>query len=220
MAFGISVISSGGFTQIDETYGNFRIIQSGTIVMGIYDSQKTVSFPTQSVTPLVFVRPPYGGQIWGSTGNQTISNSNFTISTFAAMTVKYVVCVPINGSGSDTFGMRVYGPSGQTTFDAAHNLISLDHFMQITMNNYHQGVTTVAVPTPPVGERYILLNPLVIHSIVVTDFDNQMGNEYYLTAQLNSESSITYKSEGMPFSAYQTWSTNGARTLLSGYVNI
>lgn len=220
MTFGIQVISAGGYTQIDDTYGNFRIIASGSVNLSALNPSAEVSFPAQSVIPLVFVRAPYGTQFWGATGVQTVRSNGFTISTFVGGLVKYIVCAPITGAGSDTFGLRITGPSGQTTFDAAHNLIMLDHYVQQAMDNFHNGNITLSVPAPPVGERYILLNPLTIHSQIVTNFEYMTGSEYYLTAWLNSETSITYKSEDLGFEVYQTWSTNGSRTLLSGYVNI
>jgi len=66
MSYGLQIQSSSGYVQIDETYANSGVIQSGTTTTGT-----RVSVPGGLDKGLVFVKIPYGKSItrsyWSST---------------------------------------------------------------------------------------------------------------------------------------------------------
>ena len=137
MSYGLSVQSSLGTIQVDENYVGVRLIQSGSLTA---DSTRIATLTLGqpfSAPPLVLVRPtafgryvggmfflgPYAGQ----------SNDSIRFLGTASVPFDYAIFA-IEGTAVDdgsTYGLRVWNPSNQITFNSAHTRARITHTFSI-----------------------------------------------------------------------------------------
>jgi hypothetical protein len=123
VAYGISIANNSGFVQIDEQFSNFRVVASGTATGN--GSNNPIYFPDYGLIPLIMVRPV-------TLGHKIATDGIWYTNRFSAIcsvpggavgqAFYYKVLVPVAnvGASSDSFGLRVFGPSGQINFDSGH----------------------------------------------------------------------------------------------------
>lgn len=163
MTYGYLQINTDGFTQIDDTYSNYILVASGT---GTANNSNVVTFPTQTVIPLIAV-----GSI--STGGRVtltaLSTSQFRLSYApngaANPTFAYKVYAPIETVTVGGYGLQVFNASGTAVFDSNQNYFRT---RAITLVNPSTDFPTTINATLPVytfthslgGTPYTFLNTM------------------------------------------------------------
>lgn len=141
MSYGIRVVNSSGFVQIDPDYSNYAVL-----VQGAASGSGTVhvDFPAQSKPPLVFAKFAATDR-WLALTQLTNSRATFFIypnagyNTGVSGSFSYAICTPFEDISlpNDQFGFRVLGPSARAVFDSrvsvptvesVHNLILYDDY--------------------------------------------------------------------------------------------
>ena len=113
MAVGIRVSNPSGVVQIDETYRNFLRVGSGSYSGG--GGTISISYTSQSVPPIIFVRPHSDGIYLGKF---TIRNSTAQVFTNGGFDwVVYSLTSPQAISNSP-MGIQVFDAAGQVIFDS------------------------------------------------------------------------------------------------------
>lgn len=187
MTYGLSIISAGGYTQVDDAFGNFRIVQEGVANTGsIVSIGSTNASPSNP--PLIFVRPPYNRRVW-------LERFNMVDKTFRladqgvngdVYQYKYLVLLPVNSVGSDSYGLRVFGESGQALFDSNYPYFAID--MMWRYNPFADRNKNYPMPAVPNGkERYFLANPLTFCFASGDSYQTYITYEGYGSAGLTSE---------------------------------
>lgn len=156
MGYGFQVIGSHGVTQIDETYANHMLYQSGTVALN-----NLASLPSG----LLFIRIPYGGSVGYL--NQT-------------SVLDYRVYREANSLGAgNQHGLRVYGPSGQMFFDGAYRPLKV---LSVINAIAYYGATTPAYASRPwvsyhvFGPQGLLAGPTFNEGYTVGQIATQNGN--------------------------------------------
>lgn len=161
MSYGIRVINPTGELVIDSAAQHYRYhsspspVSGGSISGGVHTPHRfTVTLPTAGMIPMVFVRPEVGKAFAvysivpgsGSTVDIYVLGVNIRVgspsdsqrnATQATPTI-YVFC-PMSAS-SETYGMRLFTPTGAVSFDTGFRPLSLRRVV-----NY--GTTTAFLDT-------------------------------------------------------------------------
>lgn len=200
MTYGFQSRSSGDFVQIDDSYANFRVLQSGTATSNFW-----VTFPAQSVKPTIMVRWP-AGKYMCLQDAETITTTRFWAFNPAGganYVYSYVILIPMAGTVSaDPYGLRVFDSSSVCVFDSGLSYMSLDqvNVLDFTLTTFQAigGITRpryvvypVSYPTPPSGSRYINLNVLAPVGYF-WDSPDGIYARYVCYGTWNSDTSVTY----------------------------
>lgn len=194
MAYGFQILSSSGDSQIDSqsSYINYRVLQSGS-----GSGNTVINFTNQSSIPLIFIRGASGVFFYLA----NLATNTMTIRSTGAF--DYTILVPTTANATSTHGMRVWNDSGVLVFDSGFQNIMIDYYQSISLT-FPQ---TITVPTPSVGLRYILANPLVNYRAFSVQIDISVYEVelFFIRVKINSETSIlvdtvsTFQTQGSPF---------------------
>ena len=116
MSYGLRVFSGSGYIQIDGSYSNYRLVQSGTAVTG-----NTISYSKAMGRVMVFVRPPVGKPIFAkmvSTASGFGAGAPYAQAPFVYEYRVFERCVDTPTYPSSSYGLRVKDAAGLTTFDS------------------------------------------------------------------------------------------------------
>lgn len=123
MSYGFQVVGTYGTTQIDETYQNFLLYQSGQVAYN-----NLASLPSG----LIFLRIPYGTSI-GQSSNTNVCD--------------YRVYRQASQMGAgDPYGLKVYDGAGNMTFDSSFVPLRV---LQIINALAYNGATSTAFSSRP-----------------------------------------------------------------------
>lgn len=166
MSYGLQIISSNGFIQIDQNYANYYLIHRGFASVPARTASNipgvTATWATQPSPCLVFVRPPYGRYVANTvsiSANEPFLDSASIFNTGVigtpAFSVEYAVFAPRSNAGPNTgHGFQVFMPNGQVAFS------SLDtHLRIVAGQTYTYGGLdfSVTLPSAP-GNAFFMLN--------------------------------------------------------------
>ena len=117
MSYGIRIQNSSGFVQIDDTYDNFVLHQTG-VVSASKNSPATISYANAGSLPLIAIRTVSGGSM-AISGFSTTS-AEFRGGNDGAATVEYRVYRRLAGvpASSSNYGLRVYNGAQALTYDS------------------------------------------------------------------------------------------------------
>lgn len=201
MAYGLRIINSSGYTQIDENFSNFSLWATG-----LTSSMGTFTYPYGD--EIYLVRLPYGGWFGYFDGNPFGSNA----------TVEYRVYRPsIYVGATGSHGMRVCNSGGAVTFDSNRTPMKVWSLQQID-NGYirHNPVT---IPSPSGARPWFAIDCLGLLSF--ENADGGAGNISFaigIAGRQNNDNSVTfYGSEVLGWGPpVDVWLGEGARSYLFG----
>lgn len=236
MTYGLTFINPEGFVQIDNNFKTYRVYASGYVAKGNF-ANIPITINVGNSEPLIFVRPEAYGKTFGfpsSRGYDFHYKPNNSIRFRVRDSCYYVVVVPMNGSHSDTHGIKLYQSDGTTVvFDSGWSYVSIDVVALKTVLTQNSQVytysQTIALTPPPFGQRYFLLNNvgLVLSQYSYTETGNEPYYDYewdvVLYGIFDSEYSVTYKMSEYITTGSGTGGGSGLTTrtpLVSAYINI
>lgn len=191
MTYGIKSINSGGFTQIDENYRNFLIVQTGNVLCSPYGTALSfVSVPAGITNYSIFVRFDQDTRNDAITAGETRTiggvidkvNNRFGVRTATAGATDHyadyaIVIDPIDAASSGGYGLDIFDSSGELAYSSTSNVMRCYSmtFAQDPEPDYTGG-------TPPdfddilltsgslVDESYTLLDPLNYAATVIFSY--------------------------------------------------
>lgn len=212
MSYGLNIYNNSNYLQIDESYSNCTLYQSGTAVTGTTVSVPgTPKVPAPLTKAMIFVRIPYGTCIalYG-----TRSSTSFTakpgVYGQANFTYEYRIFRIASSLNPTTgYGMQVFNSSGNLSFDSGYTYARIQLQLQLTVNSIYSGGTI-----PNQGfQPWIYLDPLVISGAV--PLDANIAQLYVLSATQNPDNSVSfYQTYIQPVAPNQNFSLPGTRTML------
>lgn len=176
--YGLKVVNSAGYVQIDSTFKNLGLRVKGSVVSGGSPTasgwyQATITVPAGS-TPVLAVRPSsgYATQISATTANGYITYTYYCSA--AGITLSYwVFDDPLLSGASGQYGLIVRNSGGSTVFDSRID------YMRVL------GVFSGTGDTTPIESGYSLNLPSGATPAVV-----QSQLRYRWTAQLIDNQTI------------------------------
>ena len=117
MTYGLQIFNDSNFIQIDETYKNYAIDESGSLSVAA-TTITTVSFTSRSSEiPLLFIRNQSTSTYFLIRG---ITSSSFVIVVGAACVIDWFTAWPSNlvPASTENNGLTSYDASGQLIFDS------------------------------------------------------------------------------------------------------
>ena len=142
MSYGLRVLNQSGYVQVDENFANYLIVAKGTWSVGT--SGLNVDLGTYGTGALLFVRYKVstlsawdniagvssvyqgGGQKYKIVIGDYLGGPLGLGYPLRSGTVDYIIArVTSNAPSSNSFGMRVWTPSGQLSFDSGYEYIKL-----------------------------------------------------------------------------------------------
>lgn len=212
MSFGINVYNNSNYLQIDESYSNCTLYQSGTAVTGTTVSVPgTPKVPNPLTRAMIFVRIPYGTCIalYG-----TRSSTSFTarpgVYGQANFTYEYrIFRIAASLNPTTGYGMQVFNSSGNLSFDSGYTYARIQSAGMLTLSNIY-----TAASIPSLGfQPWIYLDPLVISGAV--PLDANIAQLYVLSATQNADNSVSfYQTYIQPVAPNQNFSLPGTRALV------
>lgn len=210
MSYGLQIQSSSGYVQIDETYANSGLIQSGTTTTG---TRVSVSGGLDKC--LVFVKIPYGKSItrsyWSSTefstypGHSSDTNYSYEYRVFKNLTQQPT----LNG-----YGLYVFNQTSNLVFSSNYRYSRIaaaaNFVIPVNDTNYQTNITIPSIGVQP----WILLNTLYTAGLADSgsNFSYVMNVIATLQSNGNVNAFIDVVSNG-PYVA-TSWVNDGSRTLL------
>ena len=189
MAYGAKILNSSGYIQIDESYSNYTLIQSGSVYSpatwgATNRTPGTVSFPAQSNPVVVCI---------GTTGSAyvavvSVTQSSFSIISDIAVTVSYRVYALISDTSmASGYGFMVRNASGKNVFHSNAN------YLRMHQLNFLQQTAAAATPSfgHSFGAAYVAVtgtwdtlglytaNPFTAAYFVVSAFRNASNAVYF-----------------------------------------
>ena len=162
MSYGISILNSSGFVQIDPDYSNYAVLVRGTASGNGYVD---IDFPAQPKPPLVFAKFAATDR-WLALISLTNSRATFFIypdpgwNTAASGSFSYAVCVPFEDISlpNDQFGFKVFNQSGGVVFDSGVATPAIESVHHLDLYD-SRGGKTASVAVADYGDaRWILVN--------------------------------------------------------------
>ena len=164
MSYGISILNSSGFVQIDPDYSNYAVLVRGTASGNGY---VYIDFPAQPKPPLVFAKFAATDR-WLALTELTNSRATFFIypdpgwDAPASGSFSYAICVPFEGISlpNDQFGFRVFNQSGGAVFDSGVAMPAIESVHHLDLYD-SRGGKTASVAVADYGDaRWILANDI------------------------------------------------------------
>ena len=164
MSYGISILNSSGFVQIDPDYSNYAVLVRGTASGNGY---VYIDFPAQPKPPLVFAKFAATDR-WLALTQLTNSRATFFIypndgwNTAASGSFSYAICVPFEDISlpNDQFGFRVFNQSGGVVFDSGVAMPVIESVHSLDLYD-SRGGKTASVTVADYGDaRWILANDI------------------------------------------------------------
>lgn len=117
MSYGIKVQNSSGFVQIDDTYDNFVLHQTGT-VSASKNAPATINYADTGSLPIIAIRTVSGGSM--AIAEVSTTSARFWGGNDGAATVEYRVYRRLAGvpASSSNYGLRVYNGAQALTYDS------------------------------------------------------------------------------------------------------
>lgn len=163
MSYGISIINSSGFVQIDPDYSNYAVLVRGTASGNGY---VYIDFPTQPKPPLVFAKFAATNQ-WLALTNLTNSRATFFIYADngyvgASGSFSYAICVPFENISlpNDQFGFTVFSQSGGAVFDSRAEMPAIESVHHLDLYDSWGGKTASVTVADYGDARWILANEI------------------------------------------------------------
>jgi len=164
MSYGISVLNSSGFVQIDPDYSNYAVLVRGAASGNGYVH---IDFPTQPKPPLVFAKFAATDR-WLALTGLTNSRATFFIypdagwNTAASGSFSYAICVPFEDISppNDQFGLKVFSQNGRVVFDSGVAMPTIESVHHLDLYD-SRGGKTASVTVADYGDaRWILANEI------------------------------------------------------------
>ena len=161
MSYGIRILNSSGFVQIDPDYSNYAVLVRGTASGNGY---VYIDFPAQPKPPLVFAKFAATDR-WLALTNLTNSRATFYICdnngyAGASGSFSYAICVPFENISlpNDQFGFKVFNQNGRVVFDSRVAMPTIESVHHFDLYDY-QVIKTASVTVADYGDvRWILAN--------------------------------------------------------------
>lgn len=188
MTYGIKSINSGGFTQIDENYRNFLIVQTGNVLCSPYGTALSfVSVPAGITNYSIFVRFDQDTRNDAITAGETRTisgiidkaNNRFGVRTGTTGATDHyadyaIVIDPIDATSSGGYGLDIFDSSGELAYSSTANVMRCYSmtFAQDPAPDYSGGNPPefddiLLASGPLVNESYTLLDPLNYAATVI-----------------------------------------------------
>ena len=131
MGYGIRVQNSSGFVQIDDTYDNFVLHQTGT-VSASKNSPATISYADTGSLPIIAIRTVSGGSM--AIAGVSTTSAGFHGGNDGAATVEYRVYRRLAGvpASSSNYGLRVYNGANALTYDSGRTYMRIRQLATFT----------------------------------------------------------------------------------------
>lgn len=131
MSYGIKVKNSSGFVQIDDTYDNFVLHQTGT-VSASKNSSATISYADTGSLPVIAIRTVSGGSM--AIAGVSTTSAGFRGGNDGAATVEYRVYRRLAGvpASSGNYGLRVYNGAQALTYDSGRAYMRVSQLATFT----------------------------------------------------------------------------------------
>lgn len=170
----MQVFSDAGFTQIDGTLKNVRVIQYGTLNYQWQVGGWEFSFPDFGFVPIIMISPPQGfsdgpgGPFERSICEVRIERTYCRFSSWQieelqapGFPVDYAILAPMPDEVLDLpdYGLVIYDEAGKAVFSSAEKYMAIDmiHNMSTLFPGY-QWYVDVALPNVPYGKRYFSID--------------------------------------------------------------
>jgi hypothetical protein len=208
MTYGVKIINSSDYIQIDSDYSNFHVIQEGSLSIsnsyyGGGRISNNVSIPSQSAVPLVIVSAPVGVFI-----SATVSSSGFSlISMYDATTVNYKVLgvSRYNTRSNDSYGLRVFNSDNSLAFDSGHDRLLITGKVSKFFESFRY--ENVSIPIDTNVNKWFSVNGLIRYGSNFSASPNE-AELYFACAGFASSTVFSLRSDylfpGPPIG--QTWS--------------
>lgn len=190
MAYGFRAINDNNEVQIDGTYTNHLIVESGTYTQPAFSSGLSVADITFSNTytypPIIFTRQSYYLSLLslkqsGSnyTGFRTISDTGST-----GFSVDWYACVPSEAESLDAWGIKVWNASSEIVFDSGRNYMKIKDAVTFTTPS-SSGASTTVNTVSGISNPYICLSSLQGRAF---SFAGGFSIYFYVLAKRNTDS--------------------------------
>ena len=160
MAFGLLIHNDNGDIVVDGDYQNHIIAETGSatppgtagVVVNVADT--TVNFSSTyapSRQPLLFGRHTasyIGFQRWTYDGSGNINGFRYA-NREGGGTFNWKLAVTPNAASGDTWGMRVFGATGNVVFDSGLDYLKINDIITVTYTSFATGNQTHASTTTP-----------------------------------------------------------------------
>lgn len=190
MAFGFRAINDNNEVQIDGTYTNHLIVESGSYTQPAFSSGtswKDVTFSnTYTYPPIIFTRQSY----YLSLLSYTKSGSNFTgFRTLSdtgstGFTVDWYACVPSEATSLENWGMRIWNESSELVFDSGRNYMKIADAVTFTTPS-SAGASVTVNTVGGITSPYVCLSALQGRAFITP---GGFSIYYYVLAKRNTDS--------------------------------